>query len=1106
MLAAARGACVNNELRSLTLLSILLTPGLVDADDTAHEPERPLAADIVTEHLETTYRFENDGTGTSVQEARARVVTPIGREMISQLEVQYDTSTSNTRFDYLRTIKPDGRVVEARTADAHDVALAPNNGFAQTLSDIKVKVLTTPDVDIGDRVEWRITTTIDRPDPRGEFWAIHDASAAFTDSEGVALDIPAERPVALRASQDGHSVVTHAGRTIHRWTISHSGPADDDEENARAVFAVSTFETWDRFGAWFRGLLTAASASTPEIEALAHRLIAGKETPRARAEAIYDYVARSVRYVALMFGGHGYRPHAITDVLKNSYGDCKDQFALLSALLRAAGVAVDPVLVEVGRDLREPDVPLPSAFNHVIAAATLEGELVYLDTTAPAAAFGVLMPPLRGNDGLLIREEQVRIVTVIANSPLPQFVHARVAGSVSGTGALEATSHLEVRGDFELVYRGLFHRTNEDVARGFTQVMADEQVSGAKAANATPSDPANLAGPFVLDYQVSKELYVNPLDGEADVSIPWMLRGVALSALANPSSDSSADNDSTSDEASKGFSPPSELTETIELALPPNYRLSLPLPVRVANDAASYTSEYKADGGRLIATRSLRLRPEASEAARRAGFPSLRKIVERDQGQTLHITRTSKPLASDQLDPLTADQLSSIGYAALTDKKFEAALPVLLKATEKEPRHGRAWGDLGRAHLGLKHWADAERSFKKQIEINPLDEYSHANLGFCYLGQKRYDEALASFKKQLEINPFDSAAYAGIGYVHKEQHRLPEAVQAFEQGLRANPEDPRLYVELVSTLGLMGRTQEAKVYAEKLAALQGVRLTPEQLQMLTRAPATSGTPIASPMGHRITASGKALEQLLIDAKAEARQIIAKLGSLTAADREFERVSDVARLATNLNRIGQALALKGERGAARIALKAALEISLDRDVALRLSELEDTEGNRDEALRYYAWATTGGTSPATAPPRLAQSLAKTLPDQTARRNHLSKLMFGFVEARKVRQLTWPQGLALKDTSDVVVRMLVDERGAVIGVVAVRGDGPPRDNTLAAARALKFAPLIYDGAGIRHTRTLWVRYNRTNTIEAMWGFGPDPIGECTYGLASKSRPKP
>lgn len=1090
----------------MTFILIGFALGPAHGQERTQKSDRPLIADVVTERVETVYRFESDGTGTAVYEMRARVETPLGREQVSQVKAQFDASTSNVRFDYLRTLKPDGRVVAARTEDAHDVALGATTEGAQALSDTKAKVLTTPDVDVGDRVEWRITVNIDRPDPRGEFWATHSANSVFTESEVVVLNIPAEQPVALRIIPDGHGVETKDGRTIHRWTLTHPGPAEASWRSAPAVFAVSSFATWEQFGDWFRGLLSTASKSTPEIEALAQRLIAGKETSRARAEAIYDYVARSVRYASLTFGGHGYRPHAIADVLKNSYGDCKDKYALLSALLRVAGIVAEPVLVEAGRDLREPDVPLPSEFNHIIAAVKLDGETAYLDPTEPAAAFGVLAPGLRGKNGLLVQQDRVRIVKVNADSPLPQFVHARVVGSISGTGALEATSRLEVRGDLELVYRRIFHRTNEDVTHGFTQFMAQQQVRGAEAKNVSPGDPADLAKPFVVEYQVSKDLYINPLESEVDVNMPRMLHAMTLAALSSPTSDDKVEGDVSDYDLRQGFATPTDITETIELALPPSHRLALPLPVRVANDAASYTSEYKEGSGRLIATRTLKLKPEAFNETRRAGLASLRKIVERDQDQTLHLSRTGKPLAGDLLGAMTADQLNAMGAAALDDSKFDAALPVLLKATEKDPHHGFAWNNLGRAHLGLKRWAEAERAFKKQIEINPLDEYSYANLGLCYWGQKRYEEALASLRKQLEINPFDSTVYSSMGSIYEEQHRLPEAVKAFEQGLQAKKDDPLLHQQLVRVLSLMGRTKEATEHLEKLAALQGIKLTPAQRQMLAQASVQSDSPVAPPMGQKITASGKALDQLLASAKAEARQVIARLTPLTAADRSFERVPDMARLAVSLDRIGQALALKGDRGVARLALKTALDISLDRDVALRLSELEDADGKREEAARYYAWASSGGVKAATAPPHLANFLTNSFPDRTSKQNYLAKLMFGFVEARRVRQIAWPRGLVLKDSSDVVVRMLIDDKGAVIGAIAVRGEGPARDGAVDAARQLKFTPLVYDGAGIRHTRTLWVRYNHSGTIEAMWGFGPDPVGECNSGLAAISKAKP
>ncbi len=55
------------------------------------------------------------------------------------------------------------------------------------------------------------------------------------------------------------------------------------------------------------------------------------------------------------------------------------------------------------------------------------------------------------------------------------------------------------------------------------------------------------------------------------------------------------------------------------------------------------------------------------------------------------------------------------------------------------------------------------RPFKKQIEINPYDEFAYNSLGLAYQRQAKYDEAIKQFQKQIEINPLDQNAHANLG-------------------------------------------------------------------------------------------------------------------------------------------------------------------------------------------------------------------------------------------------------------------------------------------------------------------------------------------------------
>ncbi len=63
--------------------------------------------------------------------------------------------------------------------------------------------------------------------------------------------------------------------------------------------------------------------------------------------------------------------------------------------------------------------------------------------------------------------------------------------------------------------------------------------------------------------------------------------------------------------------------------------------------------------------------------------------------------------------------------------------------------------------MGLRQNDDAIAALKKQIEINPYDEYAYNALGRAYWQERKYDDAVTAFNKQIELNPLDKFAHAG---------------------------------------------------------------------------------------------------------------------------------------------------------------------------------------------------------------------------------------------------------------------------------------------------------------------------------------------------------
>src|SRR5213075_451377 len=130
---------------------------------------------------------------------------------------------------------------------------------------------------------------------------------------------------------------------------------------------------------------------------------------------------QSIRYAEIALGvgrGGGYRPHPPSQVLRNSYGDCKDKANLMKALLATIGIPSHLVTLYYGdADYVRESWPSPQQFNHCILAIELlhpmeslssgassaDGRWLFFDPTDPTTPLGELPASERGSLALMVR-------------------------------------------------------------------------------------------------------------------------------------------------------------------------------------------------------------------------------------------------------------------------------------------------------------------------------------------------------------------------------------------------------------------------------------------------------------------------------------------------------------------------------------------------------------------------------------------------------------------------------------------------------------------------------------------------------------------------------
>ena len=205
------------------------------------------------------------------------------------------------------------------------------------------------------------------------------------------------------------------------------------------------FESWESTCEMLDGVYSPARHDDSHVKAKARELAGSLRDPRAKAEALYQFVRDQIRTDRK--AGVGLPEGSTLDkVLAGGSGTFAEKALLLQDMLDR--VRVDSKLVWANeRSTGAPpiSVPNPIWFERVLVAVELPGSTVYLDPAEPALPFGDLLADVEGSPALLFDLRKPEVITL---PMLPPEANRREAtlklavdddGGASGSGELRLT-------------------------------------------------------------------------------------------------------------------------------------------------------------------------------------------------------------------------------------------------------------------------------------------------------------------------------------------------------------------------------------------------------------------------------------------------------------------------------------------------------------------------------------------------------------------------------------------------------------------------------------------------------------------------------------------
>jgi serine/threonine protein kinase/Flp pilus assembly protein TadD len=123
----------------------------------------------------------------------------------------------------------------------------------------------------------------------------------------------------------------------------------------------------------------------------------------------------------------------------------------------------------------------------------------------------------------------------------------------------------------------------------------------------------------------------------------------------------------------------------------------------------------------------------------------------------------------------------TLGIIQQATGRYDEAVNSYRRALELDPVNADAYRGLARAYSYLGSTDEAEETFKRSIRLRPSywDGYNH--LGGFYLEQAKYKEAIQPYEKVIELIPNSSLGYSNLAIVYYYLEDYPKAIELFEK-------------------------------------------------------------------------------------------------------------------------------------------------------------------------------------------------------------------------------------------------------------------------------------------------------------------------------------
>ena len=540
---------------------------------------------------------------------RVKVFNKEGRQKFGEVKIAYIADSGQPKLHYIRTITPEGKVLKPDKDAIRDVTPAKLQDYPM-YSDVKNKVISMPGLTNGAIIDYSYTLTPERSFLKDDFssnWLLRSKQPIMDSHYQVTY--PAEMDVDWTSfgADLSPSVNEENGRKTLTWKNSDlpkitEQPGMPPVRRVSNRILVTSIDSWEYYASEFWELAKGRAKANAAIRKKAKELTQGLKTDEEKIQAVYNYVATKIRYVAIELGRGKIQPHKASEVFRNKYGDCKDKATLMVSLLDVVGIEAHPVLILSGlnakTDFEEP--PPAKGMNHAIVAVETDEGLDLMDPTCDVCPYDYLPDNDRGKKALAIVPKDGEVKKIVETDrfdPTDSKVNVSQKVTIDKKGKLDTSIEISHTGYNSYSLKSFLESYSKVRRKQVYRGVLSQLESGAMLEDFETSNLEDVDRRLKLKLAYKKDGFADILGDSLIFQTPPTLR-IPLDRNFDRAVSLTAE-----ERKYPVQLVPATFVQQTEISVPQESKVVLPEEVSVETRWASYESSYSQSNGKVVVTR-----------------------------------------------------------------------------------------------------------------------------------------------------------------------------------------------------------------------------------------------------------------------------------------------------------------------------------------------------------------------------------------------------------------------------------------------------------------------------------------------------------------------